>query len=233
MVATRPQGIAREAKGAAEQGECGRRWDDGGRAGAVFARPLASATAIRSNLLRGQLRVSSGTPGARCRVQGAAVRAERPTLVGLYAKLKLQVNGEKSAVARAWDRQFLGFSFWVAPGRVIKRRVAPKALSKMKQRIREITSRIGGRSIGHVVTLLRSYLVGWRAYFRLADTPQVFALASTHRTAGCGPACPVVWEGSRRATLQCGLSPVPSWRCPGRMRLPFGTAKSRSSPRCH
>jgi group II intron reverse transcriptase/maturase len=97
------------------------------------------------------------------------------TLVGLYAKLKRHVNAEKSAVARAWDRQFLGFSFWVAPGRVIKRRVAPKALSKMKQRIREITSRNGGRSIGQVVTLLRSYLVGWRAYFRLADTPQVFA----------------------------------------------------------
>ncbi len=97
------------------------------------------------------------------------------TLVGLYAKLRLQVNIDKSAVARVWDRQFLGFCFWVAPGRVIKRRVAPKALDKMKERIREITSRSGGRSIAQVVTLLRSYLVGWRSYFRLADTPQVFA----------------------------------------------------------
>jgi group II intron reverse transcriptase/maturase len=96
-------------------------------------------------------------------------------LVGLYATLRLQVNTDKSAVARVWDRQFLGFSFWVAPGRTIKRRVAPKALSKMKDRLREITSRNGGRSIGQVVTMLRSYLVGWRSYFRLADTPQVFA----------------------------------------------------------
>jgi RNA-directed DNA polymerase len=96
-------------------------------------------------------------------------------LVGLYAALKLQVNVEKSAVARVWDRQFLGFSFWVAPGRVIKRRVAPKALAAMKDRIREITSRSGGRSIGQVVAMLRSYLVGWRSYFRLADTPRVFA----------------------------------------------------------
>jgi retron-type reverse transcriptase len=38
-------------------------------------------------------------------------------LVGLYAKLRLRVNSEKSAVARVWDRQFLGFSLWVAPGR--------------------------------------------------------------------------------------------------------------------
>jgi len=96
-------------------------------------------------------------------------------LVGLYAELKLQINAEKSAVARVWDRQFLGFSFWVAPGRVVKRRVAPKALAKMKARIREITSRSGGRSMGQVVTMLRSYLVGWRSYFRLADTPHVFS----------------------------------------------------------
>jgi group II intron reverse transcriptase/maturase len=96
-------------------------------------------------------------------------------LVGLYAKLKLQINTEKSAVARVWDREFLGFSFWVAPGRVIKRRVAPKALAKMKAHIREVTSRSGGRSIAQVVATLRSYLIGWRSYFRLADTPRVFA----------------------------------------------------------
>jgi RNA-directed DNA polymerase len=95
-------------------------------------------------------------------------------LVGLYAKLRLQVNAEKSAVARVWDRPFLGFSFWVAPGRVVKRRVAPKALSAMKERIREITSRSGGRSLVQVVAELRSYLIGWRSYFRLADTPGVF-----------------------------------------------------------
>jgi len=58
---------------------------------------------------------------------------------------------------------------------IVKRRVAPKALGKMKERVREITSRNGGRSLTHVVALLRSYLTGWKAYFRLADTPAVFA----------------------------------------------------------
>jgi len=90
-------------------------------------------------------------------------------------KLRLQVNAAKSAVARVWERQFLGFSFWVAPGKLIKRRVAPKALQAMKERVCQITARNGGRSIGQVVAELRSYLVGWRAYFRLADTPGVFA----------------------------------------------------------
>jgi RNA-directed DNA polymerase len=96
-------------------------------------------------------------------------------LVGLYAKLRLHVNAAKSAVARVWDRQFLGFSFWVAPGRVVKRRVAPKALTTVKSRLRAITSRSGGRSIAQVVAELRDYLEGWRAYFRLADTPRIFA----------------------------------------------------------
>ena len=96
-------------------------------------------------------------------------------LTQLYAQLKLRVNTEKSAVAPAKDRSFLGFSFWYAKGSVVKRRVAPKALETMKERLREITSRNGGRSLIKVAAELRSYLTGWKAYFRLADTPNVFA----------------------------------------------------------
>ena len=95
-------------------------------------------------------------------------------LVALYAKLKLEINPAKSAVALAWERSFLGYSFWVAAGQIVKRRVAPKALTVLKERVRDITSRNGGRSLVHVVAELRSYLVGWKAYFRLADTPSVF-----------------------------------------------------------
>jgi RNA-directed DNA polymerase len=96
-------------------------------------------------------------------------------LVGLSATLQLRINPAKSAVARVWERQFLGFSFWVAPGKAVKRRVAPKALNALKDRVRQITRRSGRRSIGHVVAELRRYLVGWRAYFHLAETPGVFA----------------------------------------------------------
>jgi RNA-directed DNA polymerase len=96
-------------------------------------------------------------------------------LVGLYADLKLTVNRDKSAVARAWQRSFLGYSFWIASGKVVKRRVAGAALGKMKARVRQITNRNGGRSLPRVIAELRSYLGGWKAYFRLADTPGVFA----------------------------------------------------------
>ena len=112
-----------------------------------------------------------------CNVYVQSKRAAERVMVGLtrlYVNLKLTVNAAKSAVAPAWTRSFLSYSFWVAPGKIIKRRVAPKALEKMKERIREITSRNGGRSLATVATELRSYLVGWKAYFRLADTPGVF-----------------------------------------------------------
>jgi group II intron reverse transcriptase/maturase len=96
------------------------------------------------------------------------------TLRRLYAKLRLQINEAKSAVARPWDRPFLGYSFWVAPGREVKRRVAPAALATMKARVRALTGRSRGGSVPTVVAELRGYLLGWKAYFRLADTPGVF-----------------------------------------------------------
>jgi len=96
------------------------------------------------------------------------------TLMGLFARLRLRINPDKSAVARVWERTFLGFSFWAAPGRVIRRRVAPQALRAMKDRIRQITSRNGGRSLKAVTEELREYLTGWKTYFRLAETPRAF-----------------------------------------------------------
>ncbi len=97
------------------------------------------------------------------------------TLKRLYGQLRLRINEVKSAVARPWDRKFLGYSFWVAPGWKVKRRVAAKALEKMKERVREITTRNGGRSMKSVFAGLRSYLTGWKEYFRLAETPGIFS----------------------------------------------------------
>jgi group II intron reverse transcriptase/maturase len=112
-----------------------------------------------------------------CNVYVRSQRAGRDvmeTLKRLYAKLRLRVNEAKSAVERPWHRKFLGYSFWIAPGRQVKRRVAPEALKAMKDRVREITRRTGGRSIPSVARELREYLGGWREYFQLAETPGAF-----------------------------------------------------------
>ena len=95
-------------------------------------------------------------------------------MVKLYVRLKLRINEEKSTVAPVWERKFLGYSFWLGPRNLVKRRVAPKALQSFKERIRTIADRNGGRTLASMVEELRSYLLGWKAYFRLADTAKEF-----------------------------------------------------------
>ena len=109
-----------------------------------------------------------------CRSKRAAEDAMARLRKRLFTRLRLQVNEAKSTVARVWERKFLGYSFWVAAGRVIRLRVAPAALAELKTRVRQITSRNGGRSLTTVATELREYLTGWRLYFRRAETPFIF-----------------------------------------------------------
>ena len=97
------------------------------------------------------------------------------SLVRLFKSLRLRVNEAKSAVDRVWKRPFLGVAFWVASGKVVRARVAPKALHTMKCRVRQLTRRSRGRSLQEVIESLRSYLLGWRGYFRIAETPRKFA----------------------------------------------------------
>jgi RNA-directed DNA polymerase len=92
----------------------------------------------------------------------------------LYAKLRLTVNETKSAVASVFGRKFLGYSFRVGAKGQIKCRVADKAIATFKQRVREITRRSGGYSMQRVVEILRRYMLGWKAYFGLAQTPRVW-----------------------------------------------------------
>jgi len=90
-----------------------------------------------------------------------------------YAKLQLKVNETKSAVASVKGRKFLGYTFWIAKDGV-KRRVADKPMATFKQRVRQLTRRSGGRSMAQVIERLKPYLVGWKAYFGLAQTPGVW-----------------------------------------------------------
>ena len=91
-----------------------------------------------------------------------------------FARLHLRVNESKSAVERAHRRSFLGFSFWFGAKGVVKRRLSPQAKQAMKTRVRQITRRSRGRSLEQIAVQLRSYLLGWKGYFRLAETPSVF-----------------------------------------------------------
>jgi RNA-directed DNA polymerase len=94
-------------------------------------------------------------------------------LRGCYAKLALRVNESKTAVALVWGRKFLGYCFWTTPTGEVRRAVAQQALAKMQERIRQLTRRTRGRSLQQIAHDLRGYVPGWKAYFRLAQTPRV------------------------------------------------------------
>jgi RNA-directed DNA polymerase len=89
----------------------------------------------------------------------------------LERRLKLKVNEAKSAVARPWQRKSLGFSFSTM-GR-LRRRIAPQALIRFKQRVRELTARNQGRALREVIERLGEALRGWRSYFGFCATPSV------------------------------------------------------------
>ncbi len=94
----------------------------------------------------------------------------------LAAKLKLRVNPTKSAVDDIHKRPFLGFILSRDGDKV---RIAPKSLSRLKVRIRELTSKNKGRRLEDVIENLSAYLRGWYGYFRLAQTPTVFERTDT------------------------------------------------------
>jgi RNA-directed DNA polymerase len=89
----------------------------------------------------------------------------------ITTKLKLKVNAQKSAVARPGERKFLGFSFTAA--KEPKRRIAPKAILRFKERVRELTRRTRGVGIERMAAELARYLRGWIGYFGKCQTPSV------------------------------------------------------------
>jgi RNA-directed DNA polymerase len=105
------------------------------------------------------------------RSQRAGERVMKSVSAFITKKLKLKVNEQKSAVSRPSKRKFLGFSFtW---HREPKRRIAPKAIARFKQRVRELTRRTRGVRVETMVAQLSRYLTGWRGYFRFCQTPTV------------------------------------------------------------
>ncbi len=110
-----------------------------------------------------------------CNIYVASERAGKRVMHSvtsfLRRRLQLKVNEAKSAVARPQERKFLGFSF--TNGARPKRRIAPKALLRCKQRVRELTRRTRGISVEQMTKELASYLQGWKGYFGYCQTPSV------------------------------------------------------------
>lgn len=111
-----------------------------------------------------------------CNIYVKSKRAGLRTMASIQrfieGKLRLKVNEKKSAVDRPWKRKFLGFSFTYH--KEPKVRIAKESLKRMKNKVREITSRKMPYPMEYRIQKLNQYLMGWCGYFALADTKSTF-----------------------------------------------------------
>ena len=113
-----------------------------------------------------------------CNVYVRSQRAGERVLASLtrflWERLKLKVNAGKSAVGRAWQRTFLGYSMtW---HRNPKLRIATPSLRRFEAHVRELLRGARGRNVKHTIEELNPRLRGWVAYFKLAAPQPVEAL---------------------------------------------------------
>lgn len=103
-----------------------------------------------------------------CKSERAATRTMENLVPYIEKKLFLKVNREKSTVAYITEVKFLGYSFYKKKGEG-RLRIHMKSVTKMRTRIKELTSRSNGWGNERRKEALRQYITGWMNYFKLAD----------------------------------------------------------------
>lgn len=89
----------------------------------------------------------------------------------LGSRLKLKINEQKSAVARPWERKFLGYS--VTRHKQTRLKIAPSSVSRLKDKIRSLTTGNGTKSVKAAINELTPVLRGWISYFRHSEVKGV------------------------------------------------------------
>ena len=144
----------------------------------------------------------------------------------LDRRLRLQVNAEKSAVARPWERKFLGYS--LTSNRQPRLKVAKESVKRLKGKLRELFRRGRGRNLGKLIAgELTPLLRGWMNYFRLAEVKGIFAELDSwiRRKLRC-----LIWRHWKRTITrakglrQRGLDEVRAWESATNGRGPWWNA---------
>jgi RNA-directed DNA polymerase len=162
-----------------------------------------------------------------CNIYVASKRAGERVLasvtVFLSKRLRLTVNGAKSAVDRPWNRSFLGFSMTMH--KEPRLRVAPKSVQRFTAKVKGLVR--PGRSVAATIKDLSPVVRGWIGYFRLAEAKGIFEDLDgwLRRRLRC-----VLWrQWKRRPTrakrmMQRGLAEERAWRSAYNGRGPWWNA---------
>jgi group II intron reverse transcriptase/maturase len=143
----------------------------------------------------------------------------------LDERLKLKVNGAKSAVARPWQRKFLGYSMtWHQRPKL---RIAAVSLGKLTEKVKALLRRARGRNLQTTIQMLNPVLRGWAAYFKLAETKR--ALEERDGWIRHKLRC-ILWRQWKRSyararnLMQRGLTEARAWRSACNQRGPWWNA---------
>lgn len=159
----------------------------------------------------------------RSRAAGERVMASLTRF--LAERLKLTVNTTKSAVAKPWERKFLGYSLtWHKAPRL---RIAPSSYQRLEKRIREGLKGAGGRSLSNTIAELNPVLRGWAAYFKLTETKKALEELDgwIRRKLRC-----ILWRQWKRSytratnLMKAGLTEERAWRSACNQRGPWWNA---------
>lgn len=161
-----------------------------------------------------------------CNIYVRSKRSGQRVLAGitrfLAGRLKLKVNAEKSAVARPWERKFLGYSMTFH--RQPRLKVAPAVVDRMKSKLRELFRAGRGRNVCSLMETLGPVLRGWVNYFRLAEVKGVFEELDgwIRRKFRC-----IIWRQWKRSytraknLMKRGLGEERAWRSATNQRGPW------------
>ena len=158
--------------------------------------------------------------------ESAGERVMKSITSFLDRRLRLKVNAEKSAVARPWERKFLGYS--LTSNREPRLKVAKESVKRLKGKLREIFRRGRGRNLGKLIAdELTPLLRGWMNYFRRAEVKGIFDELDgwLRRKLRC-----LIWRHWKRTITrakglrQRGLDEVRAWESATNGRGPWWNA---------
>ena len=85
----------------------------------------------------------------------------------------LELHAEKTKMVNMGENgnhfDFLGYRFWRGKSGKLRRFVRPKSAQKLRQRLKPLTRRNSGQSMGTIVAKVNPILRGWYGYFRCAS----------------------------------------------------------------
>lgn len=103
-----------------------------------------------------------------CKSRRGAERVMESITRYIENRLYLKVNRDKTRVIPFYRIKFLGYSFYRVKGE-IRFRIHPKSIAKMRDKVRQLTSRSNGWGHAKRKEKLSAFIKGWINYFKLAD----------------------------------------------------------------